>query len=118
MGNVWSDAETTVVCKSLVGDAAKKVEVECIAISGTNVSAHVTLIGWVETVGQSCTELQSFPRSRTFCKQNLKKEHSPCKIPFGFLLSTSNSWGRGGLVLIIYMKLSMISMSMDLYWDP
>ena len=52
--------ETTVVGKSLTGDAAKKVEVECIAITGTNVSAHVTLIGWEETTGQSPYQASEF----------------------------------------------------------
>ncbi len=45
--------ETTVIGKSFDGDAAKKVEVECIAITGTNVSAHVTLVGWEENTGTS-----------------------------------------------------------------
>lgn len=45
--------ETTIIGKSFDGNASKKVEVECIAITGTNVSAHVTLIGWEETTGES-----------------------------------------------------------------
>lgn len=40
--------ETTVIGKSLEGNGTKKVEVECIAITGTTVSDHVTLIGWEE----------------------------------------------------------------------
>ena len=43
--------ETTVIGKPLDGNAVKKVEVECIAITGTHVSAHVTLSGWEETTG-------------------------------------------------------------------
>jgi len=46
-------AETTVIGKSLDGDAAKKVEVEVIAITGTNVSGHVTLIGFEEDTADS-----------------------------------------------------------------
>ena len=47
--------ETTILGKSFDGNAAKKVEVECIAIKGTNVSAHVTLSGWEETTGDEPT---------------------------------------------------------------
>lgn len=44
--------ETTVMGKSLDGAvAAKNVTVEVIAISGTNVSGHVTLSGYEETTG-------------------------------------------------------------------
>lgn len=46
-------AETTVIGKSLVGNGTKKVEVEVIAITGTNVSGHVTLIGFEETAADS-----------------------------------------------------------------
>ena len=35
--------ETTVIGKSFDGNGVKKAEVECISITGTNVSAHVTL---------------------------------------------------------------------------
>ncbi len=46
-------AETTVIGKSLIGNSSSAVVVECIAITGDNVSAHVTLTGWEENTGET-----------------------------------------------------------------
>ena len=69
--------------KSFDGDVIKKVEVEYIAITGTNVSAHVTLSGWGEMTGDSSV---IWPSQHYFLQvESKKRTHSPCKIPFGFL---------------------------------
>jgi len=45
--------ETTVIGKKFDGDGVKVVTIEVIAITGTAVSGHVTLIGWEETTADS-----------------------------------------------------------------
>jgi hypothetical protein len=53
--NQYTTDRDSIIGKSFDGNAAKKVEVECIAITGTNVSAHVILSGWEETTGDDPT---------------------------------------------------------------